>query len=133
MRTISIFALSSISLVLLLLTPAHATNCEDATQSDDLIRCARLDLNAAQAKFTAEARLLSSADGIDLKTRKSLAQYYKNAKQQLSLSCQSTYTDSRLRSMYVDSCTTEQIELLTRSQHRFRCSVQQDAQDCGAQ
>jgi len=116
--------------ILLVAAPAFATDCDHATQSNDLILCAKQQLKAAQANFAIEAKKLSQTEAIDTKTRQSLAKFYSTARQQLSQSCQTTYHDSRLQAMYVNGCMAQQINLLTDSQHAFICHVQQDAEGC---
>jgi len=118
------------ALSLLITAPAFALDCANATQSNDLIQCAQQQRQTAQANFTAEAKKLSQTAAIDSKTRATLAKFYSTARKQLSQSCQTTYTGSRLQAMYVNSCIAQQIDLLTQSQHAFICSVQQDAEGC---
>ncbi len=120
------------ALLVLTVSPAFATNCLNSPLSSDLIRCSKIQVDVANAKFAVEAKRLSSTAAINARTRLALAKYYQSAKKQLGQNCQTTYPDSRLHAMYANACLAGQIELLTLSQRKFRCSVQQDGQDCAA-
>lgn len=104
-------------------------DCENTTTNDDLIMCSKQNLEQSIVAFSRISKQLVSSEMINLKQKKKLKEHYAKSKDILSETCKSMFEGSRLRSMYVNDCISEQLDILSESQKRFICT-QQDADAC---